>query len=98
MGVKPDAVVPADIDESVPRGELPRVHALRLAREKVEAVAAQEPEALVLAADTVVAIGPPILPKAEDEATLRACMKLLARRPHPLLTGVALANPGQGLR
>ena len=70
IGVMPDAVVPADVDESVPKGELPRDHALRLAREKAEAVAAQEPDALVLAADTVVAVGRRILPKVEDEATL----------------------------
>ena len=98
IGVRPDAVVPADIDESVPRGELPRVHALRLAREKAEAVAAQEPDALVLAADTVVAVGRRILPKVEDEPTLRACMKLLSGRRHRVLTGVALAIPDKGIR
>ncbi|HEU0284870.1 MAG TPA: Maf family protein, partial [Sphingomicrobium sp.] len=69
IGVVPDAVVPADIDESVPPGELPREHALRLAREKAAAVAALHPDALVLAADTVVAVGRRILPKVEDEAT-----------------------------
>src|SRR5437868_14143355 len=98
IGVTPDAVVPADIDESVPRGEQPRQHALRLAREKAEAVARQEPDALVLAADTVVAVGRRILPKVEDEATLRACMKLLSGRRHRVLTGVALAVPGHGVR
>ena len=98
IGVTPDAVAPADIDESVPRGELPRDHALRLAREKAEAVATAEPGALVLAADTVVAVGRRILPKVEDEATLRACMKLLSGRRHRVLTGVALAAPGQPLR
>lgn len=96
--VVPDAVVPADIDESVPRGELPRQHALRLAREKAEAVAAIEPDALVLAADTVVAVGRRILPKVEDEATLRSCMKLLSGRRHRVFTGVALAVPGSGIR
>ena len=98
IGIEPDAVVPADIDERVPRGELPREHALRLAREKASAIAAREPEALVLAADTVVAVGRRILPKVEDEATLRACMKLLSGRRHRVLTGVALAIPGKGLR
>jgi septum formation protein len=98
IGVVPDAVTPAEIDESVPRGELPREHALRLAREKAEAVAAREPDALVLAADTVVAVGRRILPKVEDEATLRACMKLLSGRRHRVMTGVALAAPGQPLR
>ena len=47
IGVTPDAVAPADIDESVPGGELPRDHALRLAREKAEAVAASHPDAIV---------------------------------------------------
>jgi septum formation protein len=98
IGVTPDAVIPADVDESVPRGELPREHALRLAREKAQAIAAKEPDALVLAADTVVAVGRRILPKVEDEATLRACMKLLSGRRHRVLTGVALAIPGGEIR
>jgi septum formation protein len=98
IGVNPDAVIPADVDETVPPGELPREHAMRLAREKAAAVAAQHPDALVLAADTVVAVGRRILPKVEDEDTLRACMTLLSGRRHRVLTGVALAIPGQGLR
>ena len=98
IGIVPDAVVPADIDESVPRGELPREHALRLAREKAQAVIAVEPSALVLAADTVVAVGRRILPKVEDEATLRSCLRLLSGRRHRVLTGVALAVPGDAIR
>jgi septum formation protein len=98
IGVIPDAVIAPDVDESVPRGELPRDHALRLAREKAETVAGQEPGALVLAADTVVAVGRRILPKVEDEDTLRACMRLLSGRRHRVLTGVALAIPGAGVR
>ena len=98
IGVTPDSVIPADVDEIVPRGELPREHALRLARQKAEAIAVKEPDALVLAADTVVAVGRRILPKVEDEATLRACMRLLSGRRHRVLTGVALAIPGGGVR
>jgi septum formation protein len=98
IGVVPDAVVPADVDESVPKGELPRDHALRLARGKALAVAAKETDALVLAADTVVAVGRRILPKVEDEPTLRACMELLSGRRHRVFTGVALAVPGHGIR
>ena len=98
IGVKPDAVVPAEVDESVPDGELPRQHALRLALEKAETVASQVPDALVLAADTVVAVGRKILPKVEDEETLRACMRLLSGRRHRVLTGVALVVPGNGVR
>lgn len=98
IGVVPDAVLPADIDECVASGELPRDHARRLAREKAAAVAALEPDALVLAADTVVAVGRRILPKVEDEETLRTCMRLLSGRRHRVLTGVALAIPGEGVR
>src|SRR4051794_40878600 len=98
IGVVPDTVAPADIDESIPKGELPRQHAERLAREKAEAVAREHPDALVLAADTVVAVGRRILPKVEDEVTLRACMKLLSGRRHRVLTGVALAVPAKSVR
>jgi septum formation protein len=98
IGITPDAVVPADINESVPKGELPADHARRLAREKALAVSGSDPDALVLAADTVVAVGRRILPKVEDEATLRACMDLLSGRRHRVMTGVALACPGGGLR
>ena len=94
----PDAVAPADIDESVPRGELPRDHALRLAREKAEAVAASEPDALVLAADTVVAVGRRILRKTESEEEARKALSLLSGRRHRVMTGVALVAPGQPLR
>ena len=98
IGVVPDAIHPADIDESVPKGELPRDHALRLAIEKATLVAAQVTDAMVLAADTVVAVGRRILPKVEDEATLRRCMALLSGRRHRVLTGVALALPGGEMR
>ena len=96
IGVMPDAVDPADIDESVPAGELPRdacaaAGASRRPRRSPRGM----PDALVLAADTVVAVGRRILPKVEDEATLRACMKLLSGRRHRVLTGVALAIPGE---
>ncbi len=98
IGVVPDAIAPADIDESVPRGELPRDHASRLAREKAQTIIATEPTALVLAADTVVAVGRRILPKVEDEATLRSCLRLLSGRRHRVLTGVVLASPGGTIR
>jgi septum formation protein len=98
IGVTPDAIEPADIDESAAKGELPRDHARRLAREKAQAIAAKHPGAFVLAADTVVAVGRRILPKVEDEATLRHCMALLSGRRHRVLTGVALSLPGGGIR
>ncbi len=94
IGIVPDAIDPADVDESIPLGELPRLHALRLATEKASAVAPRHANALVLAADTVVAVGRRILPKVEDEAALRRCMTLLSGRRHRVLTGVTLVLPG----
>ena len=93
VGVTPDRVDPADIDESPLRDETPRRHALRLAREKARAVAARAPGDFVLAADTVVAVGRRILPKAETEADALYCLRLLSGRAHKVLTGVALVAP-----
>lgn len=98
IGVIPDAVEPADIDEAVKPGEIPRLHARRLAEEKADAIARNRPGALVLAADTVVAVGRRILPKADDEATARACLALLSGRGHRVYTGVVLAGPGDARR
>lgn len=92
IGVAPDAVDPADIDENPLKGELPRQHAVRLAAQKAAAVAARHPGALVLSGDTVVAVGRRILPKAEDEATARDCLQLLSGRRHRVLTAVTLMD------
>ena len=97
IGVVPDAVDPADIDESPLPRELPPQHALRLAGEKAAAVAARHPGAFVLAADTVVACGRRILPKAEEETQARACLGLLSGRRHRVFGGVVLLSPaGEG--
>ena len=96
IGVVPDAVDAADIDETPARGELPSPHAARLAAAKGAAVAARHPAALVLAADTVVGAGRRILPKAEDEATARACLALLSGRRHRVTTAVTLID-GEGV-
>lgn len=98
IGVIPDEIDFPEIDEGVVSDELPRDHAIRLAEEKAAAVALRHPDALVLAADTVVAVGRRILPKVEDEATLRQNMALLSGRRHRVLTGVALAEPGGKIR
>jgi septum formation protein len=93
VGVTPDRVDPADIDETPLRDETPRRHALRLAQEKARAVAARAPGAFVLAADTVVAVGRRILPKAETQADVLYCLKLLSGRNHKVFTGVTLIAP-----
>src|SRR6478735_1485895 len=81
-GITPDAVRPAAIDETVRKNELPRVHAQRLAVEKARKVHSEwnGKPALILAADTVVALGRRILPKAMDDQEVRACLKLLSGR------------------
>lgn len=96
IGVAPDAVLPAAIDETPRRGELPRLYASRMAVEKAAAVAASEPGALILAADTVVAAGRRILPKAETEQEAREALSLLSGRRHRVLSAVTLID-GEGI-
>lgn len=103
-GIEPDALRPADIDEMPKRGELPRACANRLARAKAEVVLAAAREdaelqgAYILAADTVVAVGRRILPKAElmDEAA--QCLRLLSGRNHRVYTALCLVTPNEGFR
>lgn len=94
IGVVPDAVDASAIDEAPAKSELPVVYVKRIAAAKATAVAARHPDALVLAADTVVAVGRRILPKAETEADARACLQLVSGRRHRVLTAVTLVAPG----
>jgi septum formation protein len=104
VGIEPDALRPANIDETPKRGELPRACANRLARAKAEAAlelvrADEELEgSYVLAADTVVAVGRRILPKAEllDEAS--QCLRLLSGRNHRVHTAICLVTPTGAFR
>ncbi len=93
IGIEPDGVDPAEIDETPLKAELPDKHAMRLALAKLGAVAPRHPGAFVLAADTVVACGRRILPKAEDEATARNCLDLISGRRHRVLGAIAIATP-----
>lgn len=93
IGVVPDRVDPADIDETPLRTELPPEHAQRLARAKALRVAPRHAGAFVLAADTVVACGRRILPKPSDEKTARRCLELLSGRRHRVHSGIALVSP-----
>jgi septum formation protein len=94
IGLEPDAVDPAEIDETVLKGELPPEHAKRLALAKARAVAGRHPDSYVIAADTVVACGRRILPKAEDRDTARKCLELLSGRRHRVLGGLVVSAPG----
>src|SRR5688572_12523326 len=103
-GIEPDALQPADIDEVPKKGELPRACANRLARGKAEAALAsvrlneELRGAYILAADTVVAVGRRILPKAEllDEAA--QCLRLLSGRNHRVHTAICLVTPKESFR
>jgi septum formation protein len=90
IGVVPDAVLPAEIDETPLKGELPTAYARRMAAAKAAAVTG--PGALILAADTVVAAGRRILPKTESEAEARASLTLLSGRRHRVLSAVTLID------
>ena len=96
LGLEPARIAAADIDETPRKAEVPRSYAIRMAREKAQAVAGED--AHVLAGDTVVALGRRILPKAEDEATARRCLELMSGRRHRVLSAVALKSPGGTLR
>jgi septum formation protein len=103
-GIEPDALLPANVDETPTRGELPRACANRLARAKAEAALKSVKlddnlrGSFILAADTVVAVGRRILPKAElvDEAS--QCLRLLSGRNHRVYTAVSLVTPNEAFR
>ena len=103
-GIEPDALRPADIDEMPRKGELPRACANRLAKAKAEAAldsVRRDDElkgAYILAADTVVAVGRRILPKAEllDEAA--QCLRLLSGRNHRVYSAICLVTPKEAFR
>jgi septum formation protein len=91
-GIVPSAIVPADIDETPKKDEVPRAYALRLAVTKAQTVLSgwSGAPAVVLAADTVVTCGRRILPKASTEDEVRACLKRLSGRRHQVTTAIAV--------
>ena len=99
IGLAPALIDPAAVDETPLPRELPAAHAKRLAAAKADAVLPRHPGAFLLAADTVVACGRRILPKAEDEETAARCLSLLSGRRHRVLGAVEVAAPdGRRLR
>lgn len=94
-GLTPAQVLAADIDETPQKNELPVAYAARLSAEKAAKIAQAHPEAVILAADTVVALGRRILPKAEDEATATKCLSLLNGRRHRVHTSITVIAHGK---
>lgn len=93
INIIPDIIDPADIDETPHTGEAPKAYALRISAEKALKVAERRSGALILSADTVVACGHRILPKAEDLSTAKTCLNMLSGRRHRVITGSALILP-----
>ncbi len=104
VGLDPDALIPADLDETPNKGELPRVLAVRLADEKAQAAAkvAKTRQELagfyLLAADTVVAVGRRILPRCEVVDEAAQCLRLLSGRAHRVYSGLTLITPNGAFR
>ena len=90
ISILPVQIIPAEIDETPLKHELPAAYVKRVTLAKLDAVRAQKTHAVILAADTVVSMGRRILPKAENEATARQCLEKLSGRRHRVLTAVAI--------
>jgi septum formation protein len=88
-------VAPADIDESYLAGEVPHVHAERLAREKAQAIAALQPEAMVVGSDTIVVVDGDVLGKPRDREEAVAMLLRLSGREHEVCTGIAVVLGGR---
>jgi len=103
-GIEPDSLQPAEIDEIPVKGELPRALANRLAREKAQVALASvkiDEElrgSYIVAADTVVAVGRRVMPKAEMLEDAAACLRMLSGRNHRVYTGVCLVTPKETFR
>lgn len=93
VGIEPDAVDPAEIDETSLTRERPIDLVQRLAGEKARVVLGRHRGDWILAADTVVACGLRILPKPEDERAVRKCLSLLSGRRHKVVSGICLIDP-----
>jgi septum formation protein len=89
LGITPDEVRPADIDETPAKGEYPRAYCIRMAHEKAKAISSGADD-IVLTADTTVAVGRRILGKASDQEEARRFLGLLSGRRHRVVTAVAV--------
>ena len=93
VGIAPDAIISADVDETPLKKELPRVYAMRVAQEKARKVHAENKASFIISADTVVCCGRTILPKAENDAEVKACLEKLSGKSHNVLTAICAINP-----
>lgn len=95
IGITPDAIIPADSDETPLKNELVTDYVTRIAAQKARAIAEKYPNSCILAADTAVSCGRRILPKAEDARTARQCLELLNGRRHRVYTAICIKHNGK---
>ncbi len=98
IGIEPEGVVPSNADETLLKNELPGPAASRLAHLKAEDIAAQHPGRMILAADTLVAVGRRIMPKARDEKEARQFLQFLSGRRHRVYGGICLIDEAGTIR
>ncbi|RDS78625.1 septum formation protein Maf [Alteriqipengyuania lutimaris] len=97
IGAVPADIRAPDIDENPHKGELPLPYAQRMASEKARAVAREDGE-VVLAGDTVVALGRRILPKADSEAEVARFLRMLSGRRHRVYSAISVIDADGGQR
>ncbi len=93
IGISPDKIIAADINETPLKKELPRIYALRMAQSKALKIRALEKNSFILAADTIVTCGRTILPKAESAEMVQKCLEILSGRSHMVMTAICVINP-----
>ena len=93
VGIVPDEIISADIDETPLKKELPRSYAMRVASEKAHKVYSQNKNSFIIAADTVVSRGRTIFPKAETGLDIKKCLEALSGRSHVVITSICIINP-----
>lgn len=97
IGIKPDLILPADIDETPKKSELPKDYSIRVAIEKADFIYQKYPDSkyIILACDTVCAVGRRILPKAENNDDVRKCLELLSGRKHKVYSSICVIKNGK---
>jgi septum formation protein len=95
VGITPDEIIPADVDETPHKNETPIIYVQRVAREKATAIAAKHPDSVVLAADTTVALGRRIIGKADTEAQAYEYLSMLSGRCHRVYTSICTSHNGK---
>ena len=93
IGITPDDIVPANIDETPKKNEKPKDFALRMSKEKALSVAKNNLNSFILSGDTIVAAGRRIIGKPSSKDEAKKILKLLSGRRHRVLSAFTLIKP-----